>query len=65
MKKIIISKQDVEKIVAYAREKLPNEACGLIAGTENEEEKCIENTKLCRREETKNGGYGRWWIYRT
>ncbi|MDY2626804.1 MAG: M67 family metallopeptidase [Lachnospiraceae bacterium] len=34
MKKIIIRKQDVEKIIAHAREKLPNEACGLAAGTE-------------------------------
>lgn len=42
MKKIIIRKQDVEEMVSYARGQLPNEACGLIAGMENEEEKRIE-----------------------
>lgn len=34
MKKVIIRKKDVEEIIAYAKEKLPNEACGLAAGTE-------------------------------
>lgn len=42
MKKIIIRKQDAEEMVSYARRQLPNEACGLIAGTEKEEEKRIE-----------------------
>lgn len=42
MKKIVIRKQDVKEMVSFAREKLPNEACGLIAGTENEGEKRIE-----------------------
>lgn len=42
MKKIIIRKQDVNEIVSYAREKLPDEACGLIAGKENGDERFIE-----------------------
>lgn len=42
MKKIIIRKQDVEEMIAYARGQLPEEACGVIAGMENEEEKRIE-----------------------
>ena len=37
MKKVIIRKKDVEEIIAYAKEKLPNEACGLAAGTETDE----------------------------
>lgn len=42
MKKIIIRSRDAEEMVSFAREKLPNEACGLIAGTEDEQEKRIE-----------------------
>lgn len=41
MKKMIIRKQDVDEIIAYAKEKLPNEACGLVAGTENSDERTI------------------------
>lgn len=42
MKKIIIRKQDAEEMISHARGQLPDEACGLIAGMENEEEKWIE-----------------------
>lgn len=42
MKKVIIKKKDIDTIIAYARENLPNEACGLIAGTENDNERWIE-----------------------
>ena len=42
MKKIIIRKQDAEEMISHARGQLPDEACGLIAGIENEEEKRIE-----------------------
>lgn len=42
MKKIIIRKQDVEEMTAYAKGQLPEEACGLIAGMENETEKRVE-----------------------
>lgn len=42
MKKIIIKRQDVEEIIRHAREKLPNEACGLIAGIDRGEERVIE-----------------------
>ena len=30
-------------MIAYAKEQLPYEACGLIAGTENGEERIIKN----------------------
>lgn len=39
---ISIRKEDYESIVAYAREGLPNEACGLLAGVEKEGERIIE-----------------------
>ncbi len=39
---ITISKKDYESIVAHAEEKLPNEACGLIAGIEDETGKRIQ-----------------------
>lgn len=42
MKKIIIRKQDAEEMISHARGQLPDEACGLIASMENEEEKRIE-----------------------
>ncbi|OLR60004.1 hypothetical protein BHF70_10480 [Anaerostipes sp. 494a] len=40
--KITIKKADYEKLVAYAREHLPEEACGLIAGQITEGKKSIE-----------------------
>lgn len=42
MKKIIIKKQDVDGIIAYAKQNLPNEACGLLAGTEHHQERIVE-----------------------
>lgn len=42
MKKVIIKKQDVEEMISYAREKLPQEACGLIAGRDYGDERVIE-----------------------
>lgn len=42
MKKIIIRKQDMEEMIAYAKGKLPEEACGLLAGTEAGDERIIE-----------------------
>ncbi|NBH97837.1 M67 family peptidase [Anaerotruncus sp. 1XD22-93] len=42
MKKVIIKKQDVEEMISYAREKLPHEACGLIAGSDHGDERVIE-----------------------
>ncbi len=39
---ITISKKDYEGIVAHAESELPNEACGLIAGQEDENGKRIE-----------------------
>ena len=42
MKKLIIKRSDVEKMIVHAREKLPNEACGLIAGREQGDDRRIE-----------------------
>ncbi len=42
MKKIIIRKQDIDEMIAYAKGKLPEEACGLLAGTETGDERIIE-----------------------
>lgn len=43
---IKLSKSDYDKIVAYALEKLPEEACGLIAGKINGEDKIINKVYL-------------------
>ena len=40
--KIYIKQKDFENIVSWAREHLPEEACGLIAGTKDENERHIE-----------------------
>jgi len=40
--KIKIKKEDYESIIVYARERLPEEACGLIAGTVDGDIKNIE-----------------------
>lgn len=42
MKQISIMKQDMENMIAYAKSKFPNEACGLIAGNETEETKTVQ-----------------------
>lgn len=34
--KIILQKKDYEKIISHAENEIPNEACGLIAGSEDE-----------------------------
>lgn len=39
---ITISKKDYDGIVAHAKSELPNEACGLIAGQEDENGKTIQ-----------------------
>lgn len=41
-----IRKEDYEKIVKHASACLPEEACGLIAGTEDEDEKVISEVYL-------------------
>lgn len=38
---VIIQKSDYENMVAHAKKELPNEACGLIAGTMEEGKKVI------------------------
>lgn len=43
---ITIKKEDFDKIVAYAREQLPNEACGLIAGTEVRENGTVKSRTI-------------------
>ncbi len=47
MKKIIIRKQDVDEMIAYAKEKLPHEACGLLAGTEAGDERAGMSFSMC------------------
>lgn len=39
---VIIQKSDYETMVAHAKKELPNEACGLIAGTIEEGKKVVE-----------------------
>ena len=39
---VIIRKSDYENMIAHAKKELPNEACGLIAGTIKEGKKVIE-----------------------
>lgn len=43
---IKLSKADYNKIVAHAESELPNEACGLIAGTVDGENKEIKKVYL-------------------
>ncbi|MCM1167309.1 MAG: M67 family metallopeptidase [Lachnospiraceae bacterium] len=43
---VIISKENYEKIVAHALSELPNEACGLIAGKIDGEDKRVEKVYL-------------------
>ncbi|MCM1334316.1 MAG: M67 family metallopeptidase [Bacteroides sp.] len=43
---VIISKENYEKIVAHALSELPNEACGLIAGKIEGEDKRVEKVYL-------------------
>jgi proteasome lid subunit RPN8/RPN11 len=43
---IILSKDDYNKIVEHAKSELPNEACGLIAGEVDSENKIIKKVYL-------------------
>jgi proteasome lid subunit RPN8/RPN11 len=43
---IKLSKSDYEKILEYAKKELPNEACGLIAGTKDGEDKIVKKVYL-------------------
>ena len=43
---ITIKREDYRRMVAYARENLPEEACGLIAGTVEGDDKHIEKDWL-------------------
>ena len=44
--KIRLKKSDFEKFLSHAQKELPNEACGLIAGRINENEKIAEEVYL-------------------
>ncbi len=46
MKKIAISKKIYASILEHANNELPNEACGLIAGTEDENTRTIEKVYM-------------------
>lgn len=43
---LTIKKEDYDKILIHCKNGLPNEACGLIAGTKNGDEKKIEKVYL-------------------
>ena len=43
---IVIDKSDYEKILAHAIQQLPEEACGLIAGEKNGDDKRIRKVYL-------------------
>ena len=43
---LTMKKADYEKILAHAKENLPEEACGLIAGTKDGDNKIIEKVYL-------------------
>ena len=43
---ISLKKADYEKILAHAKSCVPEEACGLIAGTKDGEDKVVEKVYL-------------------
>ena len=43
---LTMKKADYEKILSHAKENLPEEACGLIAGTKDGDKKTIEKVYL-------------------
>ncbi|MBP5243044.1 MAG: M67 family metallopeptidase [Clostridia bacterium] len=43
---ITLKKEQINSIIAYAKSQLPNEACGLIAGTRQGEDKRVEKVYL-------------------
>ncbi|MBQ7563293.1 MAG: M67 family metallopeptidase [Lachnospiraceae bacterium] len=44
--KVVLQREDYEKILAYAKKELPDEACGLIAGTDEGELREIKKVYL-------------------
>lgn len=48
-----------EEMISHARGQLPDEACGLIAGIENEEEKRIEKVYYLTNTDASNEHF-RW-----
>lgn len=51
---IYIRKKDFDEIVAYAEKGLPNEACGLLGGTVEGEEKRVEKVYYLRNLDESN-----------
>lgn len=51
---IYIRKKDYDEIVAYAEKGLPNEACGLLGGTVDGEEKRVEKVYYLRNLDESN-----------
>ncbi|MBE6381764.1 MAG: M67 family metallopeptidase [Lentisphaerae bacterium] len=52
--KVVISKADFDRIVAHARSCLPEEACGLVAGSEAEGVRRIEKVYLLENADHSN-----------
>jgi len=52
--KVVISKADFDRIVAHSRSCLPEEACGLVAGSEAEGVRRIEKVYLLENAEHSN-----------
>lgn len=46
MQKLIINKQDYQKIVAYCIEKKPNEACGILGGIKDDDAGKVKHVYL-------------------
>ena len=44
--KVVLQREDYEKILEYAKKELPDEACGLIAGTDEGERREIKKVYL-------------------
>ena len=55
---LTMKKADYEKILAHAKENLPEEACGLIAGTKDGDKKIIEKVYLLENVDHTNESEG-------
>ena len=54
---ISLKKADYEKILAHAKSCVPEEACGLIAGTKDGEDKVVEKVYLLNNNQHTNQNF--------